>query len=437
MTEYGNSRISVRTEAGGIGALNLDATEKLVVFARGNPQNGTASTNDPTRVSGPGALETTFGSETRIVDAMRDAAGNGQSFGAMYGVMPGEQTAAGEAVSGGGGTLSNAPIVEDASAITVQNTTAGQEESVSFRFESPPQTGGLAGDEVAINPHTGEVEADDTDDYEIDYAYLDWQSAFDAATDVVEPQEAGQWAVISDAEPVVSDAVATAQPLRQNQFKMVRVAGGAAPNATGTNGDPEIDVASYTDEIDAEASFLFGPVREAGEQTSALGALGGVLASTAIEESILGTSLNNVSDLAQQLDIPTQENLEDQQVIPLSNFGSPTIEANDSTSTAAGRRTFFVRQLADRLILAARAIGRATRGRIGNANTTSLVENRLEDEIIELVDDGLLEPNTDEETKYFVSAQEDPNNAQKLIVDFGFTPEGVIDTVEFTATIDT
>jgi hypothetical protein len=137
------------------------------------------------------------------------------------------------------------------------------------------------------------------------------------------------------------------------------------------------------------------------------------------------------------MSIPTQESLEDSDVISVSDFGSPTVEGNQSSSSSGRRQTFFTRRLADRLILAARAIARATRGDVANPDTAGRVENRLEDEIVELVDDGVLEPNTDEEQKFFVSANADPNDPKKLVVDFGFSPEGIVDTVEFTATVNT
>jgi hypothetical protein len=137
------------------------------------------------------------------------------------------------------------------------------------------------------------------------------------------------------------------------------------------------------------------------------------------------------------MNVPTQEDLADNEVIPVSDFGSPAIEENLSTSDAGRRQTYFTRRLADRLILAARAIARAVRGDVANPDTAGLVENRLEDEIVSLVDDGLLEPNADDEQKFFVSAQADPNNPKRLIVDFGFTPEGIVDQVEFTATVST
>lgn len=438
MTTYGNSRVSVEVTGGGIGALNLDTVQKLVIFAAGDPSNGSAQTNDPTRVSGPGELEGTFGADTDIVEQMRRAAGNGVGYSVMYGVMPAKQSVTGETISGGSGTLSNGPIIEDAAEITVTNTTTSTEQTVVFKYGSPPDTSSLGTDEVAINPHDVDFESGDSDDYEIDYKYYDWQSAFDAATGVIEEQESGQWWVEAEAESVVADAIATATPLRESQWKMVRVGGAAQPNATADDGTAEIDVGSYDDNLDDDSLFAFGPVREADTEYTAGGAIAGVLASRSLRDTLIGETLTGVGDLVQALNVPDQEDLEGKGVIPISDAGAPSIESNLSTSTATDwTRSFFARQLADHLILAARAIGQATRGRINNENTTRLIENRLGDEIIDLIDDGLLEPNTDDETNWFVTANEDPNNNRKINVSFGFSPEGVVDTLEFSATINT
>lgn len=436
MTIYGNSRVSVEVTGGGIGALNLDTVQKLVIFAAGDPSNGSAQTNDPTRVGGPGELESTFGADTDIVEAMRRAAANGVAYSVMYAVMPAMQSVSGETIAGGSGTLGNSPIIEDTAEITVTNTTTATDQTVVFEYGSPPATGSLGTDEVAVNPHTGELESGDSDDYEIDYKYYQWADAFDAATGVIEEQESGQWWVEAEAESVVSDAISTATPLRESQWKMVRVGGAAQPNATADDGTAEIDVGSYDDNLDDDSLFAFGPVREADTEYTAGGAIAGVLASRSLRDTLIGETLTGVGDLVQGLNVPDQEDLEGKGVIPISDAGAPSIESNLSTSTATDwTRSFFARQLADHLILAARAIGKATRGRINNDNTTRLIENRLGDEIIDLIDDGLLEPNTDDETNWFVTANEDPNNNRKIKVSFGFSPEGVVDTVTFDATI--
>lgn len=439
MTTYGNpSRISVDVEGGGIGALNLDTAQKVVLFGAGDPGSGSAQTNDPTQVSGPGELESTFGADTDLAELFRGAAANGVGYSLLYGVMPAKQSVSAEAIAGGSGTLGNAPIIEDAAEITVQNTTAGQEATPVWRYESPPQTGDLADDEVAVNPFTGEVEAGDADDYEVDYKYYDWQSAFDAASGVIQEQEEGLWYVRSEAEAIISDAIATAVPLRENEWKMVRVAGDAQPNATAEDGTASIDVDAYSDNLDNDALFVTGPVRQANSSHPVSGEIAGVFGGVGTDDSVIGQTLTGVGELTQTLPVPDQEALEEEGVIPLSNAGAVSIEGNLSTSTATGwTRSYFARRLADRLILAARAIGRATRGDIANDSTTRLIESRLGDEIVDLVGDGVLAPNSRTETNWFVNAVEDEGNPRKLNVSFGFTPEGIVDTIEFSATINT
>jgi hypothetical protein len=441
MTKFGNSRISVDVQEGGIGGLNLSTTDKLVIFGRGDPSTGSVSPNDPTRVSGPLQLEPTFGN-SRVADAMRDAGANGQSFDAMFGVLPERVAVSNELVSDGTGTLTDSdgdasPVIEDTDLIEIQNTTVGQSETAVFRYESPLDTSSLASGEVAINPDTGEVAAGDSDDYEVDYEYLEWEDAFNSATQIIRPQETGQWCVLSDSESVINDAVGAVTPLRENQFKMIRVIGGAEPNQT-VDGKPQISPTTYTDSVADAATFLFGPVRESSpsDVQTALGGIAGEMSSISINESIIGESVNSIGDLQQQMPIPTQEALKDLNVIALSNFGDVTIEGNTSTSDSTRRQTYFTRRLADRLILTARAIARTARGKVGTPPRAGQVQSRLEDEIVDLADQGLLEDNSGEETKFFVDARADPENARRLLVDFGFTPEGIVDQVQFSAVIN-
>jgi hypothetical protein len=438
MTVYGNqSRISVDVEGGGVGALSLGSPQKAVIFARGDPNSGSASTNDPTQVSGPGELAETFGADTPIVQHLRDTAANGVSYDLLWGVMPATQSVTGEQAGSGSGTLGNTPIIEDPDEITVTNTTQGQDETVVFRYESPPDTSNLADDEVAVNPFSGEVEAGDSDDYEVDYKYHDWQAAFDSATGIIQEQEVGSWAVDTEAESVLSTAIATATPLREDEWKMVRVEGLAEPNATATDGDAEIDTGAYSDNLDDDALFVAGPGRRLDSRERITGAIAGVMAGNSITDPIIGDTLTGIGDLEQTLTVPDQEDLEDAQLIPIADTGAPSIEGNRSPSTASDwLRTYFARRLADRLILAARAIGRATRGKLNSENTEQIVEQQLGDEIIDLIDQNVLRPNTDAEQRWYVTADQDPTNQRELDISFGFTPTGVVDVVDISATIN-
>lgn len=453
MTVYGNtSRVSVETVGGGIAAVTGGDEQKAVMFARGDPNNGSASANEPTRVSGPGNLGPTFGADTPIVEYMQDVAGNGIGYSQLWGVMP-EQTQTqdeditdgGDAADHTGGSKINGgdPIVEDKDLITVEDGSS-TEMAVEFRYETNTDSTSNdftqlspSEDTLFINRNTGEWVADAADNYTITYESLDWSAAFDAAVDVVQEQERGVWLLGSEAESVVSTANAKKSPLRNKQWKMVNVLGVAEPNATGDDDGAQIDVTSYDDGIDDEATFLFGPARKAGGTTTAIGAVGGVAASNAIDDPIIGEALSGVTDLEQTLNVADQESLESVQVAPLSNAGSPSIEGNLSTDTSSSWLvTWFSRNLADFLILAARAVAQATRGSLNNDMTETIVEQQVTDEIEELIDDGVLRPNTESEERWYVAADQDPTNNRELDVDIGFTPTGVVDVVDVTQTIN-
>jgi hypothetical protein len=453
MTIYGNtSRVSADLTGGGITGIVGGGERKAVIFARGDPNAGSASVNDPTQVSGPGELGSTFGSGTRITEHFRQAAENGQPYERMWGVMPEQLSVADEDITGGGDAADHTggskinggdPIVEDTSLITAEDD-QGNTLTVKFRYETNTDstnsdfTGLSPGaDEFFINPNTGEWVADAADNYNISYGHLDWSSAFDSATAVIEEQELGVWGVDSEAESVLSTADSTVDPLRKNEWKMVLVEGLAEPNATGSDDDAELNVSDFTLSLDSDATFLFGPARILDEVQTVMGAVLGKMAGNAIDNPILGDSLTGIEELEQTLTVPEQESLENKQVTPLANTGTPTIESNVSTSTATDwKRTLFARQVADRLILGARAIAEETRGKLNSDGTELIVEEQMADEIEDLIDLNVLRPNEPDSQRWFVEANQDPNNSRELDVSFGFTPTGVVDVVDFDATIN-
>lgn len=457
MTIYGQtSRVSVDLQGGGIAGVSLAAVEKLVLFARGDPAAGSASAETPTRVSGPSELEDTFGSDVPLVDYFKQAASNGMSYDEMWGVMPTQTQVQDEDITGGGDAadhtggdeIANAPIVEDASLITIEDDQSNSID-VEFRYETNKDDTSTdftslspGADTIFINPVTGEWVADAADNYNITYEYLDWSAAFTAAEGAatIEEQELGVWGVGTESSSVMNSAQSTVNPLRTDEWKMIRVVGLARPNQTGSDDGAEINAGNYTDTVDADAVFLAGPARLDGSVRTVLGAVAGTMASVDYDESIYG-NLSGVGSLEQTLSVPDQETLEGEQVIPLSNLDTPAIEGNLGTSTETDwTRSHFARHLSDQLILAARAVAKAARGKLNNDNVASMVENQIGDEIVDFIDQGVLEPNEpdnpDEDTKWYVSADEDSSNPRELDVSFGFTPTGVVDIVDVGATIN-
>lgn len=453
MTTYGNtSRVSVDVVGGGIAGISGPGERKVVLFAEGDPGSGSASANSPTQVSGPGELAGHFGSGEPIVSYFQQIAENGVEYANIWGVMPEVMNAASEDITGGGDAadhtggsrLSNNPIVEDTSTITFEDDN-NNALTVEFRYETntdnttsdftnltPPS------ETVYINPNTGEWVADTADNYDVTYDWLDWSSAFDSATDVIQEQEVGVWGVGSESRDVIDDAESTMGPLRTQEWKMISLLGLTEPNQSSSDNDGTQDVSNYTDNIDADATFLTGPARLLDDTLTALGAVAGTMAGNAISDPITTDRLEGIEDLEQTLTVPDQELFEGEGIIVLSNANTPpTIESNVGTSSATDwTRTFFSRRLADRFILAARSAARTARGELNNVNTQLIVEQLLADEMRELVQEGVLEPNTDDDQKWFVEATEDPDNPRELDLSFGFTPTGVVDIVDVSETIN-
>lgn len=452
MTIYGNSsRVSVDHSGGGITAVTGGGEKKLVIFARGDPTNGTVQPNEPTQVSGPGELDAVFGAGTPLTQYFMQAAAAGQPYDQMWGVHPEQPSVVDEDITAGadaishsvGSKIANAPIVPDTSLITVEDDLGGSI-AVEFRYEtnmddtSSDFTNLSPGtDEMFINPITGEWVADASDNYNIDYDHLKWGAAFDSAVSVIEEQEQGVWAIGTASEDIVDAADQTATPLRENEWKMILVGGLARPNKTTNTNLPGFTPSNYSQTVDSDISFLFAPTRIT-DGTRITGSTAGLMAANRVDNPILGEALVKSDLLDQTLTVPEQESLEDEGVIPLSNMTEPVLEGGHSTSTTATgwKRTFFARQLSDRLILAARAIAKATRGDLNNDNTESIVEQQLADEIEDLIDMGVLRPNEQNEQRWFVDAAQDTTNPDELDLSFGFTPTGVVDVVEVNSTIN-
>lgn len=435
-TTFGSTPgVEVTVRGDSIAGIEVGRAQKLVVFGRGDTANGTAAVNDPTQVASQSAADDLFGAGSELAEELRDALGNGANPGFLFGVAVDTPSVSAEAVTGGSGTLANAPVVEDSAQISVQNTTAGASESVVLRYGSPPDASALAADEVAINPLTGEFEAGDTDDYEVDYEFLDYSTAFDAADGVLLERETGVYVALSEAESVASTLSSKVNALRDPAFKMVRGVAGAEPTTTASDGDPAIETSAYTDSLDNDALFLVGNARQDGTTETLLGAAAGRFGGNALTNPVFGESLTNV-DPAQRLTAAERRDLRSKGVIPIRSEGTVELNGNLSTSTSTDfDRDYFTRRIVDQAILVVKQVGDSIIDRINNETTRAIAAQEAQAALEQLASDGLLEPNTPDETNLAVTAQE--IDATTVGLDARITPEGVAKSVEATIEVDT
>jgi hypothetical protein len=480
VTTYGNfPGVQVEVAGGGITAVAIGEEEKLVIFGAASYQDDDTLTGDGNEdsleSSLDGSLETAetinarreadakFGDGSELADAMREALGNGANIDFLYGVAPRRYNVVDETQSTQSGTLNNAPIWEedvsdesDINALVCDDTTDGSV-TVEYDYSSPPQQPSAA-DTVAVNPNTGEYAADaaPSGDYEFDYKYLDWSSAFDASsvTNVVQEDETGVFDALTDSDSVSGSLDSTVTTHRGN-YKLINALSGAEPNdnevvtsddaslandhSNYTRRDARFDTSNYSaGSVDADHYFKFAPVRLENSSKTILGGIGGLFAGNPIDDPIYNDVINGYDTLEQSFTKADADNMRDERVIPVRQAGSIRVKDNLSTSSETDwERDFWRARIRDRVVLIAKLVGDAIIGRINDQQTRDAAARLIRAELRELVADRLLRPNTSEETRWYVDVYEDSTNSNEVNIDIGFTPYGIVKRVDTNVTINT
>lgn len=443
--KYGSTPgIEVTVRGVAITGVVIGREQKITVFGHGDTNSGTASTNEPVEVSGRSDAANQFGTDSRLTNGLRQAISNGAnaSDGFLYGVAVDTTAVTAETVSGGSGTLSNAPIVEDETTITATDTTAAEELDVNYVYEDTPAT--AASGEVNVNPHDGEIQDDGTgNDIEFDYEYYEWGSALDAADSVLYEKESGIYAALSESESVASQLSSKVESLRDPEFKMVRGIVGAQPNATADgsetgldDGDAKTDVSTYGDNLDNHALYVVTPTRtEHGSPQTLIGAVAGQFGGHELTNPVYKEELNGVEPLQRIKKVDRDTLRDDHQVIAIENEGSVQLYSNTSTSTdTAWEQDFHRVRIVDQVTLLAKEIADNTEGDLNNEDTQTAAEAEIIGQLDDLAAEGLLEPNTSDETNYYAEFIE--VGSDELALDMGITPEGVVKTIKVTINVD-
>ena len=437
-TTYGDfPGVKVTTAGGAITGVAVGREQKLIIIANGDESNGDADVNAATQVNSPADADRKFGEGTELAEQMKDALGNGANISFLYGVIPEEVSVTAESFTSDSGTLANAPIIEDKDLIAVRGNPGGTpvDLDIEFDFEKPPTDPGDDDDTAYINPITGEVTFDSAEtDFEVDYSYLDISAARDEAQSVIGDEETAIIGQCVENESLATDLSSSVNTLR-GEYKMAMGLQAAEPTGPKSDDDtkPDYDTGSYTDSIDNDAMFLHAPARKEDSKTTITGALGGLMAGSALGPggSIYNESLTT-DNLENRLSKADTDNLQDAQVIPVRQppqGGSIKVSRNLSTSTEEDWvRDYWTRRIVDQVILITKSVGDSIIGRINDVRTRETVETTLKSELKGLSDDRLI---TD---AYSVSVYQ--VDANTVGIDVGITPQGIVKRVDISITID-
>jgi len=430
-TTYGDfPGVKVTTSGGAITGIAVGREQKLVLIGPGDPSNGSASVNEPTMISSRLGADRKFGDGSELSEAMKEALSNGANINYLYGVMLDQVSVTGETVSSStDGTLQNAPIVEDVSTITVNDTVDSTEVTVQYRYESDPGAPSDP-DTVNLNPITGAWTADSSSDYSFDYEYYDWTTALDSSTNVIEQEETGILGLSNESESVVTDVSGIVNTMREN-YQMAMAVSAAQPTGTSSDDTPLYDTSTYTDSIDNDAVFLHAPARKEGSTNTVTPALAGLMAGNSLDESIYNRALTT-DDLDQRLSSSETDELREEEVIPVRqppSGGSVLVSDNRSTSQETDwERDYWKKRIVDQVILIAKSIGDSVIGRINDEETRDTVETAIEVNLRGLAQDRLIEPNDGDELNWFVDVYE--IDSSTVGIDIGVTPYGIVKRIE-------
>jgi hypothetical protein len=424
--------VRVSTTGGAVAGAEIGRTQKDIIVGLGDG-SGSADAGEVYQINSRSDADDLFGPDSQLAEQYRLARGAGANPAFIYGATPAltEHTFTDSGTATG--TLQNTPVVTDSQHFTATDTTNSTELSVHFSYESSVSAPSSDAS-INVNPVTGEWALKNSTDVEIVYNVGDYAGAISAADAEVNEDEFAHITLLSKIESHVSSLATTVSSMRE-KYKMVTGSAGAEPTGLGSDGYPRIDTGSYSDAVDQDTIFLFAPTTSA-DGTSLLGALGGKIAGNALDEPIYDNPVNGFTGMAQSLSKAEANELRDAQVIPIRDQGTISIADNRSTSTATDfERDLFRRRIVDLVILTAKTVGENIIGFINDPETRSDAQQAISDELEQIADDGLIKPNLEQETNFFVEVTK--NDADTVGIDLGITPFGLVKRVEVTLTVDT
>lgn len=426
MAQYGSiPGVKINTSTGTASGVTIGRESYLILVGVGNA-DASVDVDTPTELEGRSDVEDKFGDGSDVAVAYESALGNGANEDYVMGIRA-DTTTESETPTSSSGTLSNTPVVPDASRVVAEDGSSNALE-VEFHYESPPSAPSQSGI-IHINPHTGEFESNDTV-ANIEYDHANWSNALWAAENVMIEAEFGVLAPLSAADSVKDEMQSVITQMRDD-LKLVL---GSAPtqyNATTDAGEPELDTSSFSLSYNDDTLFVPGPVGYGTEDAKtntalngveAFPAVAGVLAGNPVTDPIYDDTLTGTQPLSQGLTRSEVSDLRDQYVIPVRDTGLTRLEDNHSTydqDTEGGwERDFFRRRIVDLTMATLYQVARQQMGSILDDDTIEDVAQAIDAQLDSFADQRLLEQDGQEFSVY-------RDDDRTIAVDATISPYGV------------
>lgn len=382
---YGNIQYEATVKSGGVTAVSAAFERTGAIVGGMNVAEGSATEGEVQTLTNSNNVDTLFGDNSDLARQCRGAFANG--VGTLY-AIPVAETEETDVVSGtASGALDNAPVfdpnVHEEHDVTATDTTEATTVDVSIVYDE--------GDDIAtpseansinLNPVTGEWEADESSDYEIDYTYGDYSGAIKQAAEL-QPRIVG---VATANESLGNDWLTEANSY-DTDF-------GFMHGLIGTM--PETDANTYDDSFDDRRLSVVASSRgylDAAETEEAytIGALVGKQASKELGDSTTYESLNGFTSLRTSYLNTEIQTLVDKQVLPLKESGGVKVIKDMTTSTDPQFERIYASEIVDEVTEISRQISENFTGEKNTEDNRLLLRESHTSSYEELSDDDLLE----------------------------------------------
>jgi hypothetical protein len=401
MTTFGEfPGVKVETVGGGISSVRVGSEEKLVVFGSADlgTDAGSATPANAVGVSSRREVVDAFG-QSELTQNILDAMANGANRDFVWGVA-----------------------LPDSDNISVSSS---QLEVVFSVIRGDNQDDWDFLDGTASNT----IDSD--------------REITTAPTNVVNEGETGIFALIGATTGGNGRDLSTLESEVSAQRQDYRMVKGVA--ATPPNDGDLYNFSAFTSggaTTDASYMFEFAPnvkgVQSNGGYESLVGCVSGLFAGNSITNPVYNDALRAVDSTRQVVTRSDETTLRGENIIPVKEGATVRVTDNTSTSTDTDWiADFWRRRIVDRTILIAKQVGEAIIGRINDRQTRRAAERQIESQFRGLVRDRLLESNTGEDTSWYVNVEEDSTDPDRVNIDMGITPQGVVKRVDIQITIDT
>jgi len=422
MAIYGTTTIpsdQITVQSGGTYAVSAAFSTTVGLVGGMDKSNGSATPGDTVEVESSADAEAKFGADSELKRQTDLALANGA--GTVYATPVSETQTTESFSSTGSDALGNAPVfdpnVHPEHDITAQDTTAGASVTVNVVYDSPPSAPS-GGNEMNLNPVTGEWAADASSSYDITYTYGNYAGAITSTVKKV-PRFVS---VLTENTSVANDLLTNLTDYADDFDFMHGVVGAM----------PETDPSGYSDTFDDRRLVVVAASRgylDAAntEMARTVGAVGGKQAGKELGDSTTYEALSGFADLHTKFTNSELGTLIDKQVYPIKQGGGIKVIKDMTTATDTKFERVYASEIVDESTEVSHQISQEF---IGDQNTESnrfLLGESHASSFSEMEADDLLDA-------YSVAVSEGAS-ADEVDVTIGLDVVDVMDTIDVNITV--